>query len=164
MNSKINYYLFPESDFNFDPKYLPPCAFIKLDNAKAQFKCPNPECARLWTSMRARISFRVSFPMEFGYVFLKVYEQNCQICGTTAEPLWYMEEVCRVMENLAKDMSAKIFSESYQSEEFKAGEVIEQPTQYRYKSRHDSSQRKGNMRAPHDSKNCAACLGGLCYS
>jgi hypothetical protein len=63
--------------------------YLKLDNAKAQFKCPNTFCQHAWTSMRARISFSISQP-DIGFVVLKVFGQNCQHCGTPADALWYI--------------------------------------------------------------------------
>ena len=66
-----------------------PFACMKVDNAKAQFKCPNPRCQHAWTSMRARILFTISNP-HVGYIVLKILGQNCQRCGTNADALWYI--------------------------------------------------------------------------
>lgn len=87
--TNINYHLLPENVLNSDPCKWKNFAFVKLDNAKAQFKCKNINCRRLWTSMRARISFKISYPNESAFVVLKIYEQVCQICETPAEALWY---------------------------------------------------------------------------
>jgi hypothetical protein len=62
-------------------------SMIRLDNAKAQFKCDT--CGHCWTSMRARCSFYISKPNEGGIVLLKLYTQQCQYCYSTVYPLWY---------------------------------------------------------------------------
>jgi hypothetical protein len=62
-------------------------SIIRLDNAKAQFKCER--CGHCWTSMRARCSFYISKPNEGGIVLLKLYTQQCQYCYSTVYPLWY---------------------------------------------------------------------------
>ena len=62
-------------------------AFVRHDNAKAQFQCH--QCGYCWTSMRARCSFYVSAPAPVGLVFLKLYTQQCQYCYSTVHPLWY---------------------------------------------------------------------------
>jgi hypothetical protein len=84
------YYLFSEDEINSGLCECPDFAFVKLDNAKAQFQCPNIYCGRLWTSMRSRISFKITQPQSNGIVALKIYGQNCQDCGTAADALWYI--------------------------------------------------------------------------
>jgi hypothetical protein len=91
----INYYLLVEDGMNSDPCEWPNFCCVKLDNAKAQFKCPNVHCRRLWTSMRARISFKISHPGPQGFVILKIYGQNCQSCETPADALWYMGKLLK---------------------------------------------------------------------
>jgi len=51
--------------------------------------------------MRARCSFYISKPNEGGIVLLRLYTQQCQYCYSTVHPLWYFDEICRVMKNLA---------------------------------------------------------------
>ena len=85
-HSNCYYYLFAEGDFPFSYFEFD---FIKLDNAKAQFHCTNPYCRRLWTSMRARISFKVSRPCENAFILLKIYGQQCQACDSPGDALWY---------------------------------------------------------------------------
>ena len=87
-NPQCRYRLFADGEIDGDACLWPGFAFVSLDNAKAQFKCP--ACQRLWTSMRARIAFKISFPQENGFVVLKIFSQNCQGCGTPADALWYM--------------------------------------------------------------------------
>lgn len=81
------YYLFAEEDL--DPAYLQTLQFsyVKLDNAKAQFKCPC--CKKAWTSMRARIAFRITDP-QLGHIVLKITGQSCKECGTHSDALWYI--------------------------------------------------------------------------
>ncbi|CAF1369535.1 unnamed protein product, partial [Didymodactylos carnosus] len=65
--------------------------FVKLDNAKAQFKCYC--CGHAWTSMRARIAFHVTNPYT-GIILLQVFGQQCANCEKFVEPLWYVDEIC----------------------------------------------------------------------
>jgi hypothetical protein len=83
------YYLFSEEELLNVPNVNLVVDWIKLDNAKAQFKCPNSCCQHAWTSMRARISFTISKP-EPGFIVLKIFGQNCQRCSTHADALWYI--------------------------------------------------------------------------
>jgi len=128
---------------------------IQLDNAKAQFKCET--CDHCWTSMRARCSFHISKPDDGGIVLLKIYTQQCQYCYSVVHPLWYFDEICRVMKNLAYTIIEKFFPNSIDS--------------IRWDIAHDGIlpvrrllQRKGKMRAQHNPKLCEACHLGLCYS
>ena len=86
----VRYYLFVEDGVYTDPCYWPNYAYMEVYNAKAQFQCPNPACAHLWTSMRARISFKISYPNPQGFVVMKILGQNCNRCATPADALWYM--------------------------------------------------------------------------
>jgi hypothetical protein len=86
----IRYNLFAEDEIEGGSCAWGGSAFLKLDNAKAQYKCPNIHCQRLWTSMRSRISFKISQPQPNGYVVLKIYGQHCQNCKTLTDALWYM--------------------------------------------------------------------------
>jgi hypothetical protein len=86
----LHYCLFAEDEVDGDPCDWPGVVCVKLDNAKAQFKCPNMQCRRLWASMRARISFKISQPQPNGFIALKIYGQKCQQCETPSEALWYI--------------------------------------------------------------------------
>jgi hypothetical protein len=66
---------------------------VRLENAKAQFKCET--CGHGWTSMRARCSFSISKPHEGGIVLLKLFNQQCQFCHATVYPLWYYGNTTR---------------------------------------------------------------------
>lgn len=90
--NNVHYYLFIEDGVCGDPCQWPYYAYMKLDNAKAQFECPNPACRHLWTSMRARISFKISYPCPQGFVVLKIFGQSCIRCKTPADARWYIGE------------------------------------------------------------------------
>ena len=86
----FRYHLFAEGELVGDPYDGLGSHFLKVDNVKAQFRCPNVTCGRSWTSMRARISFKTSPPHTHGFVVLKIFGQFCQGCGAMADALWYM--------------------------------------------------------------------------
>lgn len=162
---KVKYFLFSKEEVTTGLCIWDEQAFIKLDNAKAQFKCPNNRCRRLWTSMRARISFWVSRPQTYSLVILKIYGQNCQACKTLADPLWYPEEVCRVMKNLAKSILCRYFSPSAIVDDIlKDKNMVDATNKISRRSRHDPDQREGKMNAPHDRYLCEACRFGLCFA
>jgi len=89
LSYNMRFFLFAEEEF--EPELYATLKFVcmKLDNAKAQFKCPNPFCQHAWTSMRARISFSITDPIP-GFIILKIFGQDCQRCGTNADALWYI--------------------------------------------------------------------------
>ncbi|CAF2625149.1 unnamed protein product [Rotaria sp. Silwood2] len=129
-------------------------SILRLDNAKAQFKCDT--CGHCWTSMRARCSFYISKPNEGGIVLLKLYTQQCQYCYSTVYPLWYYDEICRVMKNLASTIFEHFFPNSFQY-------IYWDLTHNGIKSVRRLLQRKGNMRNQHNPFLCEACHLGLCY-
>jgi len=63
------------------------CSMMRLDNAKAQFKCD--KCGHCWTSMRARCSFYISKLNEDGIILLKLYTQQCQYSYSIVYRFWY---------------------------------------------------------------------------
>ncbi|CAF3248216.1 unnamed protein product [Rotaria socialis] len=158
-----NYCLLPENEIYGDPCRWPNFAFVKLDNAKAQFKCPNSHCGRSWTSMRARISFKISYPQQNGFVVMKIYGQVCQVCETIAEARWYSEEVCRVMKNLAESLFMKFFPTLINQNSSQNANTIRNDNQIYQRSRHDANQRMGKMNSQHDRIHCEACLRGFCF-
>ncbi|CAF0741816.1 unnamed protein product [Didymodactylos carnosus] len=124
--------------------------FLKVDNAKAQFKCTC--CGHAWTSMRARCSFHLSHP-DVGIILLKVFNQICSVCSQATEPLWYIDEVCRVMKNLAATVFERYFPD----------ECYELKMTY-FGSHNDSiRQRKGTMSTVHLESLCEACQMGICF-
>ncbi|CAF0989851.1 unnamed protein product [Rotaria magnacalcarata] len=158
-----NYCLLPETEMYGNPCTWPNFAFVKLDNAKAQFKCSNRDCGRSWTSMRARISFKISYPQQNGFVIMKIYGQYCQACETIAEALWYPEEVCRVMKNLAESLFMKFFPTLINQDSSQNANTIRNGNQIYQRSRHDANQRMGKMNSQHDRIHCEACLHGFCF-
>jgi len=89
LHHDIRYYLFAEEELDSELYKSLKFECLKLDNAKAQFKCPNTYCQHAWTSMRARISFSITNPSS-GFIVLKIFGQNCQHCGANADALWYI--------------------------------------------------------------------------
>ncbi|CAF0986799.1 unnamed protein product [Adineta steineri] len=159
----VRYYLFSHEEIPIDEQYFAVNGTtLRLDNAKAQFKCPNPNCEHAWTSMRARIAFAISEPKR-GFIILKIFGQNCRRCTTHTDALWYIDEVCRVMKNLAK----YIYETSYPDMLNYVDLTYKEPTENtkpRPSIRHDPHQRKGKSQAPHAKEFCEACRFGLCYA
>ncbi|CAF0732858.1 unnamed protein product [Didymodactylos carnosus] len=120
----------------------------KVDNAKAQFKCT--KCSYAWTSMRARCLFYITQP-QVGIIALQLCNQICSKCQQTVQPLWYIDEVCRVMKNLA----ATVFKIYFQNEyaDFMATNSSNDSTR----------QRKGAMKTTHRTLLCDACRLGVCF-
>ncbi|CAF1393594.1 unnamed protein product [Adineta ricciae] len=129
-------------------------SMIRLDNAKAQFKCET--CEHCWTSMRARCSFHISKPHEGGIILLKLFTQQCQQCYSTVYPLWYYDEICRVMKNLAFIVLRYFLPQSIQS-------IAWDLTHDGIKPVRRLLQRKGTMHGQHNSLLCEACHLGFCY-
>ncbi|CAF1135652.1 unnamed protein product [Rotaria sordida] len=159
----VRYYLFAEEELINGPHMNFKAECLKLDNAKAQFKCPDTNCQHAWTSMRARISFSISSP-DVGFIVLKIFGQNCQYCGTYTNALWYIDEVCRVMKNLARALFETYYPDMINNVDLEIQEVTQnEKNQSRQSSRHDPTQRKGKMLAPHVKEFCEACQRGLCF-
>ncbi|CAF0843517.1 unnamed protein product [Adineta steineri] len=161
LQHNVRYYLFSQEEIIVgDPRFDLNGTILRLDNAKAQFKCPH--CQHAWTSMRARISFIISEP-ERGFIILKIFGQHCQRCTTYAEALWYIDEVCRVMKNLAK-----YIYETFSPDMLNYVDLTYQKPAENIKPirsvRHDPHQRKGKSQAPHAKEFCEACRVGLCYA
>lgn len=129
-------------------------SMIRLDNAKAQFKCHT--CGHCWTSMRARCSFHISKPDEGGIVLLKLFTQQCQHCYSSVHPLWYYDEICRVMKNLAAIIFQHCLPDSSES-------IYWDLTHDGIKPVRRLFQRQGNMRGQHNPSLCEACQLGICY-
>ncbi|CAF0921401.1 unnamed protein product [Adineta steineri] len=129
-------------------------SMIQLDNAKAQFKCE--KCEHCWTSMRARCSFYISKPNEGGIILLKLFTQQCESCYSIVHPLWYYDEICRVMKNLAYTIFEKFFPDSFHS-------IYWDLTHNGIRPIRRLLQRKGNMRGQHNPSLCEACHLGVCY-
>ncbi|CAF2659156.1 unnamed protein product [Rotaria sp. Silwood2] len=159
----VNYKLFSDEEFISLSYMNLNFQYCKLDNAKAQFKCPNTCCKHTWTSARARISFLLS-SQDIGFIVLKIFGQHCLRCGTYVHALWYIDEVCRVMKNLAKLFFEIYFPDMINNVDFGNQEFIQNDTTRSRQIRHDPAQRKGKMLAPHAKEYCEACRHGLCFT
>ncbi|CAF0763437.1 unnamed protein product [Adineta ricciae] len=75
---------------------LPSDALCDVEIAKVRFECN--ACGHCWTSMRGQISF--FYDCKSHVLYFKLFTQNCDQCGDVCAPLWYPEEVCRVIRNV----------------------------------------------------------------
>lgn len=156
------YFLVSEDELGENFQYLP-VAWCKVDNAKAQFQCPNTRCKHIWTSMRGRISFSIAHT-QFGCIIaLKIFGQTCEKCSTHTDALWYIDEVCRVMKNLAGCIFARYYSDMFNVVDLTiqtTNQNISRPARH---VNHDRNQRQGRMLAPHKREFCEACQRGMCF-
>ncbi|CAF1579813.1 unnamed protein product [Rotaria sp. Silwood1] len=160
----IHYRLFSEEEFVNIPQYMNlKFECCKLDNAKARFNCPNVRCQHSWTSMRGRISFLIS-SQDIGFIVLKILGQNCLHCNTYVHALWYIDEVCRVMKNLAMTIFEIYFPDMMNNVDFEKQKFIQNDTIQFRQLHHDPIQRKGKMLASHAKEFCEACQRGLCFT
>jgi len=75
---------------------LPTESLCDVEIAKVRFECD--ACGHCWTSMRGQISF--FYDCQSHILYFKLFTQNCDRCGDICSPLWYPEEVCRVIKNV----------------------------------------------------------------
>jgi hypothetical protein len=75
---------------------LPADTLCDVEIAKVRFECD--ACDHCWTSMRGQISF--FYDCKSHVLYFKLFTQNCDQCGEICSPLWYPEEVCRVIKNV----------------------------------------------------------------
>lgn len=75
---------------------LPVDTLCDVEIAKVRFECDH--CGHCWTSMRGQISF--FYDCQSHRLYFKLFTQNCDRCQEICTPLWYPEEVCRVMKNV----------------------------------------------------------------
>lgn len=119
---------------------LPTDALCDVEIAKVRFECDS--CGHCWTSMRGQISFFYHYQSR--RLYFKLFNQNCDRCEQTCPPLWYPEEVCRVMRNVF----VKVHEQSY------TDVVIPiKPNHYR---------RIGNPKGQHHG--CESCRDGVCVA
>ncbi|CAF3649934.1 unnamed protein product [Rotaria sp. Silwood1] len=159
---KSRYYLFTEEELADECYANLQFDYFKLDNAKAQFQCSNIYCQHSWTSMRARVSFSVCSP-KIGFIVLKIFGQNCQHCNSYTQALWYIDEVCRVMKNLALSIFERYFPDMINNIELENQKLVQNNSKRSRASHHDPAQRKGKMMASHAREHCEACRRGVCF-
>ncbi|CAF1157816.1 unnamed protein product [Adineta ricciae] len=163
LDKKVRYYLFAKSELPGDFfSNRQGRTYGKLDNAKAQFKCTERRCQHAWTSMRARILFTI-YASNPGFVVLEILGQDCEQCGTYVEAVWYVDEVCRVMKNLAQCIFELFFPDMLYQIESEPKKAVQIDAKQAYLRRHDPMQRKGKMMKPHQRRWCEACRRGICY-
>ncbi|CAF0775321.1 unnamed protein product [Didymodactylos carnosus] len=88
---------------------LPTECDCDVEIAKVRFECE--QCGHCWTSMRGQVSFFYLFDKSTGQglLYFKLFHQNCDQCYHTNDPLWYPEEVCRVLRNVFVIISKKYY-------------------------------------------------------
>lgn len=72
-----------------------------------------------------------------------------------------LDEVSRVMTNLAKAIFLTYFPKIFQK---KYGNAMQPIQNEQRRTPYDPKQRSGRMRRPHDPRKCEACQVGCCFS
>lgn len=133
-----------------------------IDSAKVRFCCDN--CGHGWTSMKGRVVFWyelfeiVDLPLCYldpaiegsgcrliGYCAYKLFGQQCDVCkieNRFQRPMWYPEEVTKVLNNLYNKIGQIYFG-------FKMPAI-------------DKQRRAGKPKTSHNSSLCQACHDGVC--
>ena len=119
---------------------LPTDVQCDVEIAKVRFECDS--CAHCWTSMRGQISF--FYDCSSHILYFKLFNQNCDRCEEPCTPLWYPEEVCRVMRNVFVIVNREIYKN------------VSTPIQ----SNH--YRRFGNPKGQHHG--CESCRDGVCVA
>ncbi len=74
-----------------------------------------------------------------------------------------LDEVCRVMKNLAQALYEKYFPDMLNQIDLETGQTNQSNNKPSRHPNHDPTQRKGKMYAPHIREFCEACRLGLCF-
>lgn len=119
---------------------LPTDCSCDVEIAKVRFECE--QCGHCWTSMRGQISF--FFDSQTHVLYFKLFNQHCDQCGCSSVPLWYPEEVCRVMKNVFTIVHQQLYPELI---------TPIKPNHYR---------RFGNPKGQHHG--CESCRDGVCVA
>lgn len=119
---------------------LPSTAQCDVEIAKVRFECE--ACGHCWTSMRGQISF--FYDCQSHILYFKLFNQNCDQCHEVCYPLWYPEEVCRVMKNAFAIVNQQVYPDLH---------TPIKPNHYR---------RFGNPKGQHHG--CESCRDGVCVA
>jgi hypothetical protein len=119
---------------------LPTDTSCDVEIAKVRFECNS--CGHCWTSMRGQISF--FYDCKSHILYFKLFTQNCDRCGGMSTPLWYPEEVCRVIKNVFVIVQQQEYPDLVTS----------------IKSNH--YRRFGNPKGQHHG--CESCRDGVCVA
>lgn len=119
---------------------LPTDTQCDVEIAKVRFECA--ACGHCWTSMRGQISF--FYDCRSHRLYFKLFTQNCDQCEGLCAPLWYPEEVCRVMRNVFVKVNEYCYTD------------VTTPI----KSNH--YRRYGNPKGQHHG--CESCRDGVCVA
>lgn len=127
-----------------------------IDSAKVRFCCD--ECGHGWTSMKGRVVFWYElFELEsqdqdtgeanqmLGFCAYKLFGQQCDICkieNRFERPMWYPEEVVKVLNNLSNKLGQVYFG-------LRTTTI-------------DKQRRAGKPKTSHNSSLCQACHDGVC--
>ncbi|XP_068235985.1 uncharacterized protein [Palaemon carinicauda] len=118
--------------------------FVFRDMAKVRFLCQH--CGRRWSSMNSSAVFYYSWDAEAqcGHIRFSLKGQKCRQCRPShfETPMWYPEEVQKVMANLYYEVASCIYG------------LITPPM--------IKNKRHGRPRAHHDSSMCQGCNQSFC--
>merc|ERR1711990_551261 len=122
------------------------------DWAKVRFECI--KCGNGWTSMRGLIRFQIQIQNLFmpdrvcnmGNIFAQMFGQKCQRCidERFENPMWYPEEVTKVLENLYTRVRHHFYGDIDLIQNIRI------------------ERRAGKPRNPHRPELCQACANGNC--
>ena len=119
---------------------LPADALCDVEIAKVRFECD--ACGHCWTSMRGQISF--FYDCQSHTLYFKLFSQNCDRCQEECAPLWYPEEVCRVMRNVFVKVNEHMYTN------------LSTPIKTNHYRRY------GNPKGQHHG--CESCRDGVCVA
>ncbi|KAH7639215.1 zinc-binding domain containing protein [Dermatophagoides farinae] len=119
-----------------------------VDSAKVRFCCER--CSHSWTSMKGRVVFWFNLlqpNFKVGIVAIKLFGQRCDSCNldnSFEQPMWYPEEVTKVLMNLYN----------------RVGQIF-----YGFeKTKYERQRRMGKPRTQHNKMLCQACQEGICLN
>ncbi len=75
----------------------------------------------------------------------------------------FLDEVCRVMKNLAQTLYETFFPDMMNNVDLKIQKSTQKNMKQLRHPNHDPTQRRGKMFAPHAKEFCEACRLGLCF-